>query len=187
MGKLNVFNFVTLNGYFKGPNGDISWHKHGTGSDEVEFAEEGAGSDSILLFGRVTYEMMAGYWPSPEAKKNAPKVAEGMNNSEKYVFSRSMKKADWTNTTIIKENISDAVLKLKKTATKDITILGSGSIVTQLAESNLIDSYQFMMDPLAIGEGTSIFHGIKKPLKLKLSSTRTFKSGVILLDYEPVK
>ena len=87
----------------------------------------------------------------------------------------------------ILENISDAVLKLKKTATKDITILGSGSIVTQLAESNLIDSYQFMMDPIVIGEGTSIFQGIKNSPKLKLSSTRTFKSGVILLNYESIK
>jgi dihydrofolate reductase len=187
MRKLSVFNFMTLDGYFKGPNGDISWHKHGTAPDEVEFAEEGAGSDSILLFGRVTYEMMAGYWPSAEAKKNSPKVAEGMNKSEKYVFSRKMKKTDWANTTIIKENIVAAVLKLKKTATKDIVILGSGSIITQLAEANLIDSYQFMMDPLAIGEGTSIFEGIKKPLKLKLSSTRTFTSGVILLNYESIK
>jgi dihydrofolate reductase len=187
MRKLNVFNFVTLNGYFKGPDGDISWHKHGTGADEREFAEEGAGSDNILLFGRVTYDMMAWYWPSPDAMKNSPKVADGMNRSRKIVFSRTLKKSDWSNTTIVNDSMIETVKKLKKSADKDITILGSGSIITQLAEHNLIDSYQLMIDPLAIGAGTSIFQGLAKPLQLKLANTRTFTSGVLLLNYESIK
>ena len=93
MGKLSVFNFISLNGYFKGPNGDTSWHQHGN-AEEGEFAAEGAQSDSIILFGRKTYEMMAGFWPTLEALKNMPAVAEGMNKSEKIVFSRTLKKAD---------------------------------------------------------------------------------------------
>ena len=87
MRRVTVFNFVTLNGYYKGPNGDIGWHQHGGGADEAAFAKEGAGSGNVLLFGRVTYEMMARVWPSPEAIKNMPEVAEGMNKSEKVVFS----------------------------------------------------------------------------------------------------
>jgi dihydrofolate reductase len=183
MKKLSVFNFLTLNGYYKGANDDISWHKHG--QEEAEFAAEGAQTESILLFGRKTYEMMASYWPTPEAMKNDAAVAEGMNTSEKIVVSRSLSIAKWKNTRILKENMVEEIKKLKKTANKDITVLGSGTIVTQLAEAGLIDVFQFMVDPVVIGEGTPIFKGIGRQLDLKLTDTRTFKSGVVLLNYQP--
>ena len=146
MGKLSVFNFITLNGFYKGTNNDISWHRHGT--EENEFASEGLKSDSMLLFGRVTYQMMAGYWPTPMAAQNDPTVAEGMNSSEKIVFTRTLKKAEWNNTRIISDNVIEEVKKLKKNG-KDMTILGSGSIVTLFAEHGLIDEYQIMVDPVA--------------------------------------
>lgn len=184
MRKLTVFNFVTLNGYYKGPEGDIGWHRHG--AEEGEYASEGLKSESILLFGRVTYEMMASYWPTPMAIQNDPVVAEGMNNAEKVVFSRSLKNAAWNNTRIVKDNIVEEIKKMKRTAGKDMTILGSGSIVTQFAEQGLIDEYQFMVDPVVLGDGTPMFQSIKQKLDLKLTNTRTFKSGVVLLCYEPV-
>jgi dihydrofolate reductase len=183
MGKLSVFNFMTLNGYFKGPNDDISWHHHGN-EEEGEFATEGAQSDSIILFGRKTYEMMAGFWPTQDAIKNMPAVAEGMNKAEKIVFSRTLKNASWNNTKIISDNMVDEVKKLKTKSKKDMTILGSGSILTQLADAELIDSFQFMIDPVALGAGTPIFQGIKRQLGLELTSTRAFKSGAILLSYQ---
>jgi dihydrofolate reductase len=182
MAKLNVFNFITLNGYFAGPSGDISWHRHG--GEENEFAAEGAQSGSTLLFGRVTYQMMASYWPTPDALKTFPEVARGMNQAEKVVFSRTLKKADWNNTRFVKENIVEEVRKLKQRPGKGLTILGSGSIVTQLAEQGLIDEYQIMVDPVAIGAGTPLFEGLKGKLDLKLTGTRAFKSGVVLLTYK---
>lgn len=185
MRKLSVFNFITLNGYYKGPNEDTSWHKHG--AEENEYAAEGAGSGSILLFGRVTYEMMAGFWPTPEAQKMFPQVAAGMNNADKIVFSSTLKKAAWKNTRLVSSNITDEIKKMKQTSGKDMTLLGSGSILTQFAEEGLIDEYQFMVDPVALGDGTPIFRNIKHNIDLKLTTTRTFKSGVVLLCYEPVK
>src|SRR6267378_4424042 len=176
MGKLGAYNFVTLNGYIKGPNEDISWHKHG--AEESEYAAEGANSGSMLLFGRVTYEMMASYWPTPDAMKNMPVVAAGMNNSDKIVFSRTLKKAEWNNTRLVKDNMVEEIKKLKLSG-KDMTLLGSGSIITQLAEHGLIDEYLIMVDPIALGDGTPIFKGLKHPLYLKLTKTKTFKSGVI--------
>ncbi len=181
MGRLGVFNFVSLNGFFKGPGGDISWHVHG--AEENEYAAESLKSGSILLFGRVTYEMMAGYWPTPLALQNNPTVAEGMNNAEKIVFSRSLKKAEWKNTRLVRGNLPDEVRRLKASEEKDLTVLGSGSIVTQLAEHRLIDEYQIMIDPVVLGEGTPVFNNIKQKLNLKLTGTRTFKSGVVLLSY----
>lgn len=184
MPKLSVFNFLTLNGYCKGVKEDISWHRHG--AEEGEYSAEGAQSDSVLLFGRVTYEMMAGFWPTPIAYESFPIVADGMNKSEKIVFSRTLKKAGWNNTRIVNKDIVGEVKKLKQTSGKNMTILGSGSIVTQFAEKGLIDEYQIMVDPVAIGDGATIFKGISHPLNLKLTTTRTFKSGVVLLIYQPV-
>jgi dihydrofolate reductase len=185
MRKLGVFNFMTLNGYFKGPNGDISWHRHG--GEENEYAMEGLQSGSTLLFGRVTYQMMASYWPTLDAKKSDPAVAEGMNNADKIVFSKTLKKAEWKNTRLVKDNMIEEVKKLKATPGNNLTLLGSGSIITQLAEHGLIDEYQFMVDPLALGDGTPIFKNLKHQLDLKLSNSRVFKSGAVLLSYEAIQ
>jgi dihydrofolate reductase len=182
MRKLGVFNFTTLNGFYKGPNEDISWHQHG--GEEAAFAAEGANSRSTLVFGRITYEMMASYWPTPMALENMPEVAKGMNASEKIVFSNTMKTASWSNTKIVGGNIIDEMKKIKKQSGPDLTILGSGSIVSQFAEHGLIDDYQFMIDPVALGNGTSVFKGLTRKLDLKLKGTRSFKSGVVLLWYQ---
>lgn len=185
MRKLNAFNFITLNGYFEGAKGDISWHRHGV--EENAYAAEGLKSESTLLFGRVTYGMMASYWPTPIAIENDPIVAEGMNNAEKIVFSRTLKKVEWNNTRLVKDNIAKEIKKMKQMPGKDMTLLGSGTIVTQFAEQGLIDEYQFMVDPVALGDGTPIFKNIKLKLDLKLTATRTFKSGVVLLCYQPME
>ena len=175
---------MTLNGYFKGPNEDISWHRHG--AEESEFAAEGAKSESILLFGRKTYEMMASYWPSADAFKNSPEVADGMNKSEKIVFSKTLRNAEWKNTKVIKDNILEEIRNIKKTPGKDMTVLGSGSIITQFADAGLIDEYQFMVDPVALGEGTPVFKSLSHKLDLKLTHSKVFKSGVVLVSYQPI-
>ena len=183
MGKLSIFVFTTLHGYFEGSNkGDISWHRHA--EEEGEFSAEGLMTGNTLLFGRVTYEMMAGYWPSERALQDNPVVAAGMNNADKIVFSRTLKKAEWNNTRLVGDLIGE-IKTLKRESGKGLTVLGSGSIVTQLAEEGLIDEYQIMVDPVALGSGALLFKGLKQPLGLKLTTTRVFKSGSVLLCYEP--
>ncbi|WPU94237.1 dihydrofolate reductase family protein [Mucilaginibacter sabulilitoris] len=189
MRKLTAFNFITLNGYYKGANGDISWHVHNAHNQDTEesnLAEKGANSGNILLFGRVTYQMMASYWPTRQAIASSPVVAEGMNKADKIVFSKTLQKADWNNTILINGNLVEEVRKLKQQQGNNITILGSGSVITQLAEAGLIDEYQFMVDPVAIGRGTPIFHNINHPLNLKLTQAKTFKSGAVVLSYQAV-
>jgi dihydrofolate reductase len=131
--------------------------------------------------------MMASYWPTPVAIKNDPIVAAGMNNADKIVFSRTLKKVEWNNTRLVKDNIVEEINKMKQLPGKDMTVLGSGSILTQFAEQGLIDEYQIMVDPVVLGDGTPIFKNIKHKLDLKLTRTRTFKSGVVLLCYQPVE
>jgi dihydrofolate reductase len=182
MRTLSAFNFITLNGFISGINDDINWHKHG--EEENQYASESLKSGNVLLFGRRTYEMMAGYWPTPKAMQNDPSVAGGMNNAEKIVFSKTLKTAGWKNTKIIAGNIVEEVRKLKQMAGNNMTLLGSGSIVTLFAGHGLIDEFEIMIDPIAIGSGISIFKGIKQPLDLRLTNVRTFKSGVVLLSYK---
>ena len=183
MGKLGVFMLVTLDGYYEGPKRDISWHQHD--KEGSEFAMEGLKSGSTLLFGRVTYELMASYWPTDHAISNDPVVAMGMNNADKIVVSRTLKKAEWNNTRLVKENIAEEIRKLKQAPGKNITLLGSGSILTQLAHQGLIDEYQFMIVPVVLGDGTPIFKGLKDRINLKLTSTRSFKNGNVLVCYQP--
>jgi len=182
MGKLSVFNFISLDGYYKDANNGIDRHQHG--QEEGEFSAKNLEHDNILLFGRITYEMMASWWPSQNAIDAMPEVAKGMNQAEKIVCSNTIQHTNWQNTRIMSGDIVDQIAELKKTSPKDITILGSGNLSTQLAEAGLIDTYQIMIDPVAIGKGTSIFSGIQRQLNLKLSNTRSFKSGTVLLNYE---
>ena len=183
MRHLNAFTFVTLNGFFAGPKGDISWHRHG--AEENQYAAEGLKSEGLLLFGRVTYDLMASYWPTPMAMKDDPLVAEGMNKAEKIVFSRTLKEAAWNNTRVVAGDIAEEIRRLKRTPGKDMVLLGSGSILAQFAEQGLIDEFLVMVDPVALGAGTPLFKGIKHKLDLTLTASRTFESGVVLLSYRP--
>jgi dihydrofolate reductase len=184
MRKLSVFNLVTLDGYISGKGGDISWHR--VDPEFQEYAEKNSNSGNTLLFGRVTYELMAGYWPSPEALKTDPMIAQGMNSSPKIVFSRTLKNADWTNTRLVKDDIVPEVRNLKQQPGKDLTILGSGSIVVQLAQAGLIDEYQILLNPVILGRGKTMFEGLDGKPVLKLIKTRTFNNGNVLLCYEPM-
>jgi dihydrofolate reductase len=183
MAKLRLFNFISLNGFFKGPNEDISW-AHEQQADE--FAEEKLKHDDILLFGRKTYEVMVSYWPTEEAKKNSPRVAEGMNKAEKIVFSRTLKQVKWENARVINGDIVEEIRKLKQTSDKDMTLMGSGSIAALFADHGLIDEYQLMVHPLVLPAGTPVLAGIKERLKLKLTGTESL-NGNVVVSYEPAE
>jgi dihydrofolate reductase len=183
MRRLSVFNLTTLDGYFAGKDGDISWHN--VDVEFQEYAQRNSNSGNTLLFGRVTYELMAGYWPSPDALNNDPVVAQGMNGSTKIVFSRTLDRADWANTRLVKDDMLGEVRKLKQQNGKDLTILGSGTIVAQLAQAGLIDEYQIMLNPVVLGKGKTMFESIIDKITLKLIKTRSFGNGNVLLHYEP--
>jgi dihydrofolate reductase len=185
MRKLQVFNLITLDGYFCGADGDISWHR--IDAEFQELADKAANSGNTLLFGRKTYELMAAYWPSPEALRDDPVVARGMNSAEKLVFSRTLDKVDWQNSRLVKGELLDEVKKLKVGVGADLTVLGSGSIVAQLAAAELIDEYQLLLNPVALGQGRTMFDGIGKQLAFRLTDTRHFGNGNLLLCYEPVR
>jgi dihydrofolate reductase len=187
MRKLSVFNSVTLDGYFAGPNGDLSWAHDGSEDSEFNsFVADNAKGGGVLLFGRVTYELMASYWPTPEALRKDPVVAERMNSLLKVVFSRTLAEASWSNTTLVNGDLAAEVRRLKEAPGESMVILGSGSIVSQLTAMGLIDEYQFVVTPVVLGKGKTMFDGIKEKLPLKLTKTRSFGNGKVFLRYERI-
>ncbi len=186
MARLIVYNAVSLDGYFTGPNGDLSWG-HSPDAEWQGFVEDNAKGGGQLLFGRITYEMMRSFWPTPQAANSYPIVAERMNNLPKVVFSRTLEKATWNNTTLVKDDLAGEVRKLKRGSGPHLVIMGSGSIVSQLAQQGLIDEYQLVLCPVVLGKGRTMFDGLSEKVALKLTKTRAFRNGNVLLCYEPLK
>lgn len=185
MAKLTVFNSVSVDGYFTDANSDMSFaHRDVQDAEWDAFVSGNAKGDGILIFGRITYEMMERFWPTPAAAEMMPEVAEGMNRMKKLVFSRTLKSVSWTNTTLMRGDLIAEIRNLKNDSPDDMVILGSGSIVAQLAQHGLIDEYQIVVIPAVLGTGRTMFEGVKEIIPLTLTQTRTFKNGNVLLCYE---
>jgi len=185
MRKVFLFNMTTLDGFFEGPNQDISWHN--VDAEFNEFAIDQLKQVDTLLFGRVTYQGMASYWPTELAISDDPVVAGLMNSLPKIVFSRSLQKAEWSYTSLVNSNVAEEVSKLKQQPGKEIAIFGSSDLAVTLAESGLIDEYRIIINPVFLGKGTPLLKGITDKLNLQLLKSRTFKSGNVLLYYAPEK
>ena len=183
MAKLGVFNLVTLDGYVAGRGGDISWH---TVDDEFQaYAERASNSGSRLVFGRVTYQLMAGYWPAAAALESDPVVAAGMNSASKIVFSRTLERAAWSNTRLVREDMLGEIRRLKQGPGPDLTVLGSASIVAQLAQADFVDEYLMLFNPIVLGHGKTMFEGLAESRRLRLTDTHAFRNGSVLLSFAP--
>ena len=185
MRKVIVSNMITLDGFLAGPDGDIDWHI--ADADFNDYALDMFKSVDTLLFGRVTYQLMASYWPTPSATTDDPIIADKMNNLAKIVFSKTLTKADWNNSRLAKGDISEEVKKLKQQPGKDMVIFGSSSLVSALTPPRLIDEYRLIVNPVILGSGLPEFTGIKDRVQLQLVEARAFRAGTVLLRYEPGK
>ena len=185
MRTLSVFNSVSLDGYFTDANNDLSWaHAYGGDPEYGAWIGENARSGGgVLVFGRKTYDMMVSYWPTPQAKKDMPVVADGMNKASKIVFSRRLEHSSWENTRMIKGDAVAAMKKLKAESGPDLVVMGSGQIVAQLAAAGLVDRYTLPVVPVVLGKGRTMFDGVEKRFDLTLTGTRSFKNGIVVLSY----
>lgn len=174
---------TTVDGFFEGPNREIDWHN--VDAEFGEFAADQLDSADVLLFGRVTYELMASYWPTPAATMNDPGVAEKMNAKSKIVFSRTLERAEWQNTKLVREDGPGEIVKLKHQPGRDLLILGSSDLAVSFLKFGLIDEARIMVNPVVLGDGKRLFKGIENKLTLKLLKTTAFASGNVLLQYQP--
>ena len=182
MKKIILFMLTSLDGYYEGPGRDIGWHN--VDAEFNEFAIAQLNEIDALLFGRVTYQLMASYWPTQVAIKDDPIVAGLMNSLPKIVVSKTLDKVVWNNTRLVKANIEQEVRKLKSQPGKDIAIFGSSDLTVSLSKMGLVDEYRIMINPVVLGDGKPVFKGIKEKLNLKLLKTRTFGNGNVLLYYQ---
>jgi dihydrofolate reductase len=184
MGNLSVFNSVSLDGYFVDANGDMSWAIPEVQDEEwLSLVSANARSGAMLVFGRITYEMMAAYWTTQTAMQNDPLVAEGMRRARKIVFSRTLQQGSWDNTRLVRENLAPVLHELKQD--HDLVLLGSGSLVLQLTRKRLVDEYTLVVAPVVLGGGRTMFEGIEALQRLKLVEARPFKNGNVVLKYQP--
>ncbi|MFI5253363.1 MAG: dihydrofolate reductase family protein [Bacteroidota bacterium] len=165
-------------------------HTAGIADDEIlQHYNELLSNAGVLLYGRITYQLMESYWPSvvknPTGKKPMDEFAVLIDNISKIVFSRTLKNVDWKNTKLKKEVIKEEVLELKQQAGKNI-LAGSPSLIVALMQLNLIDEYQLSVHPIVLGSGLPLFKNVKDRINLKLLKTKTFGSGAVTLYYEPI-
>ncbi len=183
MRRLIMWNMVTLDGCFEGPKPwDLGWHELGWGEELAQLSIEQTSSADALLFGRATYEGMAAYWASAKGK-----TADIMNAIPKVVFSKTLERADWNNTRLVREGAEREVARLKQQAGKDLFIYGSASLANSLTRSGLIDEYRLGLNPVVLGGGSPLFKPAPESMKMRLLDVRALKSGCVLLRYEPAR
>ena len=185
MRKIISFMHISLDGFVAGPNGEMNWIKV---DDELfDYGAKRITQTDTALYGRKTYDMMEGYWPTaadgPDASKHDIEHSAWYKTAGKIVLSKTMKGADLPNTTIISEDLAEEINKIKQQEGPEILLFGSPSATHALIEQNLIDGYWLFVNPVILGEGIPLFTGSKEKTKLKLVSTQQFTSGVTELSY----
>ena len=129
--------------------------------------------------------MMKSFWPTPQAMKTAPEIARFMNEKQKVVASHQQFEPGWKNVTVISGDVVGAVSKLKKRKGETIAMFGSNKLCVSLMQAGLVDEFQLLVNPVALGKGTPLFKGLAQKAELRLIETRKFKTGAVLLTYEP--
>lgn len=180
MARLIMWNLITLDGFFEGPGHDLSFHLDVWGKELEDFSIEQGNAAGGLLFGRVTYELMAGHFP-----KEKGTIADFMNGLPKYVFSRTLTRSDWNNTQFFNGDVPGTVARLKREATKDIFLFGSADLAAHLIPHKLIDEYRIGIAPILLGKGTPLFKSREAKINLKLVDSRSLSNGMIIARYVP--
>lgn len=192
MRKLGVTEFLSLDGVMQAPaapdEDTEGGFRHGGWQqqygDEVllQAATAGMAEVDAYLFGRKTYEKMAAFWPT--APREIP-FTDHLNNTRKYVASRTLTSVEWQNSTVLDGDVAEAVAKLKEQPGKGIGVLGSGELVQTLIEHDLVDEYFLLVCPIVLGSGKRLFREIEQVKKLKLVESKPTSTGSVILVYRP--
>ena len=178
---------ISLDGFVAGPNGEMDWIK--VDEEIFDYVGKRISEGDTALYGRVTYQMMEGYWPTageqPGASKHDIEHSKWYKNVQKVVLSKTMKDATLPNTKIISDNIAGRMNEIKQSASgnEEILLFGSPTATHSLMQLNLIDGYWLFVNPIILGRGIPLFAGIKDKINLQLLATRQFASGVTELNY----
>jgi dihydrofolate reductase len=195
MKKLVVGTFLTLDGVMQAPGDsqeDIEggfeyggWQMPLVGDDAGRIISEQIAATDALLLGRVTYRIFAAYWP--DAPADDP-IAQKLNSIPKYVWSTTLDRVEWNNSTLVKGDLVEEVTKLKEQPGSGVlSVIGSGKLAQSLMKHDLVDEYILWIHPLVLGSGKRLFEGGVGPVHLKLVETQTTGSGIVVLTYQPAR
>ncbi|MGA8663969.1 MAG: dihydrofolate reductase family protein [Thermoplasmata archaeon] len=183
MARLVMWNLISLDGFFEGPKSwDLDFHQHAWGPELEAFVSEQSKSVGTLLLGRVTYQGFASYWSTQKGE-----IADFMNGVPKVVASRTLTKAEWTNTRLVKSRIEAEVAHLKKQPGKDVFLFGSANLAARLSAQGLIDEYRLGIVPIVLGQGKALFDASPEPIRMRVVEARALGERCLLLRCEPVK
>lgn len=171
---------VTLDGFSAGLNDEMDWVTDNLDEEIMKFIDDELSTRGAILLGRVTYQIWTNYWPSATGS-----IADKIKNLPKIVFSRTLQKVEWGNTTLIKDNIAEEIQKLKRQPGKNLLLQGGAGLAQTFMQLGLIDEYQLLVYPVILGSGKPLFKDLQNRIKLKLLEAKTFTSGVVLLRYQP--
>lgn len=184
MARLSSFISLSMDGCYADARGGMGW-ADSQDPEQAEFTASNARGGGALVFGRITYEMMAAFWPTPAAAQLMPDVAARMNALPKIVFSRTLASADWSNTRLVSADMVSELRRLKAGDGRDMAILGSGSIVAQATAAGLLDELQVMLVPVTLGAGKRLFDSLPRSLAWRREEVRQFSNGNVFLRYQP--
>lgn len=188
MRKLIMWNIITLDGYFEGnQNWELSFHESIWGQELEKLSIEQLNSAECLVFGRVTYEGMAAHWTQAIKGDIAEsgEIAQRMNSIPKLVFSTTLKSAGWNNSTLIKENASAEMARLKGLPGKDMYVFGSANLCATFINDHLFDEYRIGIAPVILGSGRPLFRKGIAPENLSFVSAQQLSNGGVILTYKP--
>jgi dihydrofolate reductase len=195
MRRIVMFNWLTTDGYFAGPDGTLDWVV--PEEEQAKAAARDIASFDTVLFGRRTYERFEGFWrhaaddssTAPDPHRPGQRsgehrtIALALNKMTKLVFSRTLKDVTWRNSRLLRELDPREIETMKQQPGKDMIVFGSGSIVSQLTQHGLIDEYQFVVCPILLGSGRSLFSDVSKSTRLDLLEAKAYPSGDVMLRY----
>jgi dihydrofolate reductase len=191
MRKIIVTMWITLDGFVAGPKGEMDWVTSIYDETMGKYEDDVVSGADTLFLGRVTYQSFAGSWPKMAENTSVPEevrtYARKLNAMRKVVFSRSLDKVEWNNSTLSREIVPEEIQRMKQESGKDMLVYGSASIVRALTNLRLIDEYQLLFHPVFLAGGKRLFEGLNEKTKLKLTRSKAHPSGVVLACYEPTR
>jgi dihydrofolate reductase len=192
MRKVISLIHLSLDGLTASPNDELDWISYD--SELEQDAHSLHDSTDTVIWGRKTYQMMAGYWltvpGNPDSTEAELAHAKWLENSTKIVVSRTLDHIDWnnaTNTVLLKDNLAAEINKIKQQPGKDIWFIGSPILFQTFMQLDLIDEYRININPTVLGSGKPLFSGVTRKFSLKLLQSKQLKSGVVTLRYAPIR
>jgi dihydrofolate reductase len=186
--RLFVSMIVSLDGFIEGPGRELDWFLDGDPQFD-QYADEMLDSVGLALYGRRAYELMVSYWPNAEVNPRSPAdltFARKMNALPKIVLSRTLERATWNNTRIVRDRVGETIAELKRTPGKPIVAWAGAGLVSTLAQLQLVDEYRLIVHPVVLGKGTPLWKDVEQRSHLRLTRVTQLGKSLVVLCYEPI-